>query len=149
QSATQVYYEEKIIYSEEMTVVTSTHLTIDNKASDSNKYSLKVSLVGIPQRTLTEIKDTENFIIKTLISDYYVGQPVDYMTKVIFSHTNPQLEHLKITIYSQESLIFVIRQMEIIDKEFYIYTNDISYINTKKNELNINNNETLLLDNPI
>ncbi|CAG8658251.1 19950_t:CDS:2 [Cetraspora pellucida] len=84
-----------------------------------------------------EIEDTENSIIQMLISDY-VRQSLDYTIKVVFLHINSWFKHLKSTIYPQESIIFVIRQIEIIDNEFYVYANDINYIDinffTKKKE---------------
>ncbi|CAG8691687.1 16847_t:CDS:2, partial [Cetraspora pellucida] len=72
------YYAEKTKL--KITVVTSTYLTIDDKVLDSNKCSLKVSLVGILQGTLTKIKDIENSIIETLIYDY-ISLPIDYTIK--------------------------------------------------------------------
>ncbi|CAG8709258.1 20533_t:CDS:2, partial [Dentiscutata erythropus] len=122
-----------------MIVFGSTHLTIVDRALDSNKYPLKVSLVGVPQGASTEIKNTENSIIETLISDYN-SQHINYIAKVVFSHVNPRLSHFKTTIRPQESIIYVIGQMEIIGDKYYVYANEIN--------LSANNNETLLLTNP-
>ncbi|CAG8505609.1 4841_t:CDS:2, partial [Cetraspora pellucida] len=128
-----------------MTISTSTHLTISNKEiPSSNKCPLKTALIGIPQEIPAEIENTENSIIEILVSDY-IGQPYNYTIKVAFPHNNPRFKHLKTTIRPQESTIFVIGQMEIIDNEFYVYANDINYINTnfvtKKKEPNADNTE--------
>ncbi|CAG8467561.1 6868_t:CDS:2 [Cetraspora pellucida] len=96
---------------------------------ESNKCPLKTSLVGVLQEMSIEIEDTENSIIQMLISDY-VGQSLDYTVKVVFPHMNPRFKHLKSTIRPQESIIFIIGQIEIIDNEFCIYANDINYIDT-------------------
>lgn len=107
----------------------STHLSINNQVLDSNKCSLNVSLVGVPQGVSTEIKNTEDSIIETLLTDYS-GRQINYIVKVVFSHTNPRFSHLKTTIRPQESIIFVVGQMEIIGNEFYVYAKDISLIDT-------------------
>jgi len=129
----------------------STHLSINNQVLDSNKCSLNVSLVGVPQGVSTEIKNTEDSIIETLLTDYS-GRQINYIVKVVFSHTNPRFSHLKTTIRPQESIIFVVGQMEIIGNEFYVYAKDISLIDTnfitKKKDLITGNNEVLQSTNP-
>ncbi|CAG8555907.1 7748_t:CDS:2, partial [Scutellospora calospora] len=52
-----------------MTVSTSTYLTIIDKGSISNKYPLKVSLTGTPQDMPTEINNT-NGIVEIVMTDY-------------------------------------------------------------------------------
>ncbi|CAG8672791.1 8606_t:CDS:2 [Racocetra fulgida] len=61
-----------------MTASTSTHLTIADKVSDSNKCPLKISLIGVSQGMPVEIKDTDNSVLETLISNYllYIHQNV-------------------------------------------------------------------------
>ncbi|CAG8777946.1 6426_t:CDS:2, partial [Racocetra persica] len=88
-----------------MTVSTSTHVTILNKVVESNKCPLKISLVGVPQEMPSDVKD--DVIVKVLITDY-----ID-------------------TIHPQESLVFVVGQLEIIDNEFYVYAKNINYVDTK------------------
>ncbi|CAG8795735.1 1322_t:CDS:2, partial [Cetraspora pellucida] len=95
-----------------MSVATLTYLTINGKPSESNKCLLKVSLVGTPQGKPAEIENTDDCMIEVLMTDHAGGQVHDYTVIVIFSHTNPQFEHLKMTICLQESLIFVVGQME-------------------------------------
>ncbi|CAG8624205.1 4175_t:CDS:2, partial [Diversispora eburnea] len=75
-----------------MTVSVSTGLTILNKAINSNKCPLKVSLVGILQELL----------------------------QIVFQHLNPQFVSLKNIIRLQGSLVFVVDQMEVIDNDFYL-----------------------------
>ncbi|CAG8808540.1 4443_t:CDS:2, partial [Dentiscutata erythropus] len=58
-----------------MIAATSTHMAIANRITDANKCPLKVSLVGVPQKMLIEIKDTGESVIKTLISDYIKVDP--------------------------------------------------------------------------
>ncbi|CAG8618392.1 17716_t:CDS:2, partial [Cetraspora pellucida] len=115
-----------------MSVATSTHLTIVDKNSESNKCPLKVSLVGIPQEKPTTIESTDNSIIETLITDH-IGQTHDYTICIVYPHTNPRFEHLKTTIQPLESVIFVVGQMEIIDNKIYVNAKDINYIYVKKN----------------
>ncbi|CAG8700001.1 21334_t:CDS:1, partial [Dentiscutata erythropus] len=64
-----------------------------------------------------------------LVSDFF-GQEHNFTVKVVFSHYNYHLTCLKDSIRSQESLIFVVGQLEIIGNKFYIYANDINYVNT-------------------
>ncbi|CAG8676701.1 4375_t:CDS:2, partial [Cetraspora pellucida] len=85
-----------------MAVATLTHLSITDRASESNKCPLKVSLVGISQGKPTSIENTDNSIIEILITDHI------------------------------ESIIFVVSQMEIIDSKFYINAKDINCVNIKK-----------------
>src|SRR6185436_15753613 len=104
-----------------MTVLTSTHVMI-LKAPELNKCPLKISLVGIPQKTPSEIKD--DIVIEILVSDYVI-QECDFIIKVVFSSQDSRLAHLKKNIRPQESLVFVVGQMEIINNEFYVCARDI------------------------
>ncbi|CAG8787401.1 1277_t:CDS:2, partial [Racocetra persica] len=88
-----------------MTVSTSTHVTISDRAPNSNKCPLSISLVGVPQKMPIEIKDTESSVIETLISDY-VGKLYNYPVKITFPHNNSRFKYLKPTIRPQESIIF-------------------------------------------
>lgn len=131
-----------------MIVATSTHVTLAESTTDSNRCPLKVSLVGIPQALPIEIKNTESSVIEMLISDY-IAQPYNYIIKVVFPHSNTQFKHLKTSIRPHESILFVIGQLEIIDNEFYVYAREINYVDThlstKKKDNEINNNEITLL----
>src|SRR6185436_1791226 len=111
-----------------MTVSTSTHLTILNKVVESNKCPLKVSLVGIPQEIPTEVED--DTIIDTLVTDYS-GQEYNFIMKVVFSCHNSRMASLKNIVRPQESLIFVVGQLEIIENEFYVYAKDVNCIDTR------------------
>ncbi|CAG8781584.1 4586_t:CDS:1 [Racocetra fulgida] len=111
-----------------MIVATSTHLTITDRASDSNKCPLKVSLIGTPQEKPAAIDNTQNSVIEMLISDY-ISQDYKYAIYVVFPHDNPRFEHFKTSIQPQESIIFVVGQIEVIDNKFYVSAKDITYIN--------------------
>ncbi|RHZ83351.1 hypothetical protein Glove_97g74 [Diversispora epigaea] len=111
-----------------MTVSTSTHLTILNKVVESNKCPLKVSLVGIPQEIPTEVED--DTVINTLVTDYS-GQEYNFIMKVVFSCHNLRMASLKNIVRPQESLIFVVGQLEIIENEFYVYAKDVNCIDTR------------------
>jgi len=118
-----------------MMVATSTHLTISDRASDSNKCPLKVSLIGTPQEKPSPIGNTDNSIIEMLITDH-ISQDHEYTIYIVFPHSNPRFEHLKTSIQPQESIIFVVGQMEVIDNKFYVNAKDITYVNVnilKKN----------------
>ncbi|KAF0548095.1 hypothetical protein F8M41_000152 [Gigaspora margarita] len=110
-----------------MIVSTSTHVTILNKVVESNKCPLKISLVEIPQELPNEIKD--NTIIKMLVSDFS-GQEYNFIMRVVFLCHNSWLMRLKDMIHPQESLIFIVGQLEIIENEFYIYAKDGNYVDT-------------------
>ncbi|CAG8598007.1 5473_t:CDS:2, partial [Diversispora eburnea] len=110
-----------------ITVSTSMHVIILNKVPESNKYPLKVSLVEVPQEMPNEVKD--DIIVKISVSDY-VRQECHFIVRVVFPCHNSCFSHLKDTIHFQESLAFVVGQMEIIDNKFYMYAKDINYINT-------------------
>ncbi|RHZ85377.1 hypothetical protein Glove_66g134 [Diversispora epigaea] len=53
-----------------ITISVSTGLTILNKAPNSNKCPLKISLVGVPQELLRAVEDDENAILNVLVDDY-------------------------------------------------------------------------------
>ncbi|CAG8629475.1 12742_t:CDS:2, partial [Racocetra persica] len=110
-----------------MTVSISTCVTI-NKVANSNKCPLKISMVGIPQESPRVIANDENAIFNMLINDY-AGQEYNFVVKVVFLHLNSRLSHLKTTIRPQESFVFVVGQLEVIDNDFYIYAKDINFIN--------------------
>ncbi|CAG8613888.1 23465_t:CDS:2 [Dentiscutata erythropus] len=121
-----------------MTVSTSTHVTILNKAVSSNKCPLKVSLVGIPQEMPNEVND--DVIISTLVTDY-AGQEYNFFLKVVFSRYVSQFSYLKSNMHPQESLIFVVSQLEIINNELYVYARDINYVDTQ-----FNNKKNVIFD---
>ncbi|CAG8655767.1 17466_t:CDS:2 [Dentiscutata erythropus] len=64
----------------------------------SNRCPLKVSLVGVAQGSPKEI-NSENAVVNVLVNDY-AGQ----------------------------SILFVVGQIEIIDKDLYVYAADISFV---------------------
>ncbi|CAG8674078.1 5460_t:CDS:2, partial [Cetraspora pellucida] len=99
------------------------------KVERSNKCPLKVSLVGISQELPRVIGSNENAIFNVSISDY-VGQSYDFIVKVVFPNSNSRFGNLKNTIRSQNSLIFIVGQMEIIDDDFYVYAKEINSIDT-------------------
>src|SRR6185436_16408320 len=113
-----------------MTVSVSTGLTILNKAINSNKCPLKVSLVGIPQELPQVIENDENAVLNVLVTDY-VGQDYSFTVKIVFQHLNPRFAPLKNIICPQGSLVFVVGQMEVIDNDFYVCAKDINFVNTQ------------------
>ncbi|CAG8546185.1 3855_t:CDS:2 [Diversispora eburnea] len=113
-----------------MTVFVSTGLTILNNAVNSNKYLLKVSFVGVPQESQWVIGNDENTVLSVFNSDY-VDQDFNFIVKIVFQHLNSWFAHLKSTIHLQDSFIFVVGQMEVIDNDFYVYAKDINFINTQ------------------
>ncbi|CAG8806550.1 16721_t:CDS:2, partial [Dentiscutata erythropus] len=109
-----------------MTVASSTHLSI-KKDFGSNRCPLKVSLVGVAQDAPKEI-NCENAILNVLVNDY-AGQIYSFTIKVIFPHHNSRFKHLMNSTRLHESVLFV-GQMEIIEKDLYVYAVDISYVDT-------------------
>ncbi|RHZ76595.1 hypothetical protein Glove_195g56 [Diversispora epigaea] len=99
-----------------------------HRAVNSNRYLLKVSLVGVPQESPQIVRVDENVVISVLISDY-TGQDYNFIVKAIFPHKNSRFVNLMNIIQPQRSFVFVVRQIEVIDNEFYIYSKDINYIN--------------------
>ncbi|CAG8636908.1 hypothetical protein C2G38_2100415 [Gigaspora rosea] len=55
------------------------------------------------------------------------------ITNLVFLHTNPCFEYLKINTQLKDLTIFVVGQMEIINNKFYVNTKDINYFDIKKN----------------
>ncbi|CAG8452486.1 1587_t:CDS:2, partial [Scutellospora calospora] len=108
----------------------SMHLMIFDKISASNKCPLKVALIGIPQEMLQEVKNSENAIIQTFITDYIFGEECNFIVKTTFLYLNPCFAYLKNTVCPHESLIFVAEQMEIFNNEFYVYATDINFVDT-------------------
>ncbi|KAF0530357.1 hypothetical protein F8M41_012203 [Gigaspora margarita] len=105
----------------------STCVSIFNKGDKSNKCPLKASLVGVPQELPRIVENDDIGMFKLLISDY-VGQEHSNVVKIVFLRFNPRFVNLKIR--PQNSIIFVVGQLEVIDSEFYVYAKDITYINT-------------------
>ncbi|CAG8592970.1 24137_t:CDS:2 [Cetraspora pellucida] len=92
-----------------MTVASSTHLTI-KRDPGSNRCPLKVSLVGVAQDTAKEVND-ENAIVRVLVKDY-VGQSNSFIVNIVFPYTNSRFKHLMNSLRPNESVLFVIGQME-------------------------------------
>ncbi|CAG8530314.1 2285_t:CDS:2 [Racocetra persica] len=110
-----------------LTVASSTHLLIKRELG-SNRCPLKVSFVGVAQDVPKEI-DRENAIINVLVNDY-AGQIYSFTIKVVFPCNNSRFKHLMNSTRLNESVLFVVGQMEIIEKGLYVYTVDISYVDT-------------------
>ncbi|RIB02369.1 hypothetical protein C2G38_2125379, partial [Gigaspora rosea] len=125
-----------------MTIAVSTGVVILNKAVNSNKCPLKISLIGIPQE-LPQIVGTDgNAIVNVLVNDY-AGREYNFTVKVVFPHLNSQFAYLMNAIRPEDSFVFVVGQMEVICNEFYIYSKDINYIDVHfsfKQKVSDNNN---------
>ncbi|CAG8736492.1 9936_t:CDS:2, partial [Cetraspora pellucida] len=104
-----------------MTVASLTHLSI-KKDFSSNRCPLKVSLVGVAQDAPKEIN-------------------------LVFPHHNSRFKHLMNSTRLHESVLFVVGQMEIIEKDLYVYAVDISYVDTgsaTKKKVNFSENTPAL-----
>ncbi|CAG8695110.1 5383_t:CDS:2, partial [Cetraspora pellucida] len=108
---TQAVFEKNKYYciGGKMTVASSTHLTI-KRDSGSNRCPLKVSLVGIIQEVSMKINN-ENAIVNVLVNDY-AEQSYNFTVKTVFPYCNPRFKHLMNSIRSNESVLFVVGQME-------------------------------------
>ncbi|CAG8835065.1 17915_t:CDS:1, partial [Cetraspora pellucida] len=82
------------------------------------------------QNTPEELKNNENAIIKTLVTDY-TTQEHNFIVNVTYPYISSRFKHFKNSIRPNESMLFVISQLEVIQNEFYIYAKDISYIDTQ------------------
>ncbi|CAG8491395.1 17261_t:CDS:2, partial [Cetraspora pellucida] len=94
-----------------MTVSISTHMMILNKAPKSNKCPLRVSFLEVAQESPNVLENDENAIFNVIINDY-TGQDCNFMVKVVFPHFNSRFSYLKNTIRLQESLVFIVGQLE-------------------------------------
>ncbi|CAG8558594.1 18940_t:CDS:2 [Dentiscutata erythropus] len=112
-----------------MMIYISSGVGILNSAINLNKCPMKISLVRIPQELLRVIDD-ESTVFDVLVNDY-VGQEVNFVVKIVFDYSNSRLTHFKSTIHLQDSLVFIVGQLEVIANDFYIYAKDINYINTQ------------------
>ncbi|CAG8440472.1 17890_t:CDS:2 [Cetraspora pellucida] len=118
---------EKYKYSirQKITVSLFTQLKILNKVPLLNKCLLKVSLIDIPQEILTELNNNENFVFRILVNNYAI-QKYNFIVKIVYFYLTPRFKCTKETIQPQESLIFIVSLMEIIDNDFYIYAKEIN-----------------------
>ncbi|CAG8481249.1 9194_t:CDS:2 [Scutellospora calospora] len=126
-----------------MTVSTSTHLKILDRVPTSNKYSLKVSLVGIVQET-SDFKNREDSVIKVSVTDYS-RQDYNFVVNVVFQYLDSCFKGLASFIRPKETLVFIVGQIEFIENDIYVYAQDINcvntYFNNKKREYDIKNEE--------
>ncbi|CAG8442789.1 16839_t:CDS:2 [Cetraspora pellucida] len=111
-----------------ITVSSFTQLRILDKVPLLNKCLLKVSLVSISQGTPNEINNDINAIFEMVISDYAVCD-YKFIVKIIYPYHKRRFYYIKNIIKPQESIIFVVGIMEIIEDNFYIYANEINNIN--------------------
>ncbi|RHZ81197.1 hypothetical protein Glove_123g99 [Diversispora epigaea] len=75
-----------------MTVAISTWVVL-LKATGSNKCSLKVSLLGVPQESSRIAEDDENAVVDVLVEDY-AGQDYSFIVKIAFPHSNSRFAKL-------------------------------------------------------
>ncbi|RIB17451.1 hypothetical protein C2G38_2187240 [Gigaspora rosea] len=122
-----------------MTVSSSTHLRILDKVPESNKCPLKVSLVGIAQEVPNEINDDENAVFDMSVNDY-VGKDYKFNVKIAYPYLESRFRYLKNVIRGQESVVFVVGHMEIIDDDLFVYAKDI-------NNIDMVNKRTILDEN--
>ncbi|CAG8434244.1 3252_t:CDS:2 [Diversispora eburnea] len=113
-----------------MTVTSSTHFMI-KKDLGSNKYPLKVSLIGITQDIAKEINN-ENAMVKVLVKNY-VGQSSNFIVMIVFLYCNSQFKHLINSTRPNESLLFIVEHLKVIQDDLYVYTVETSFINTYSN----------------
>ncbi|CAG8598216.1 15524_t:CDS:2 [Dentiscutata erythropus] len=92
----------------------------------SNRYSLKFSLVGIAHSALKKI-NRKSAVINVLVNDY-AGQVYSFAIQVVFLYHNTWFKHLISSTWLNDSMLFVVEQMEVIEKEVYVYAVDIFYV---------------------
>ncbi|CAG8585890.1 3995_t:CDS:2 [Gigaspora rosea] len=90
------------------------------------KVSIKSFLVGVVQGAPKEI-NSDNAIFSILVNDY-AGQIYNFTIKFVFPHHSSRFKHLMTSTRLVESVIFVVGQMEIIEKDLYVYASNISYV---------------------
>ncbi|CAG8676463.1 5496_t:CDS:2 [Cetraspora pellucida] len=100
-----------------ITVTSSTHLTI-RRDPGSNRCLLKTSLI--------EIND-ENAIFEVLVNDY-TGQHCSFLIKIAFPYHNNRFKYLMNSICSDESVVFVVGHMKVIEEDLYVYAVDVSQV---------------------
>ncbi|CAG8486509.1 28155_t:CDS:2 [Dentiscutata erythropus] len=100
--------------------------------SKLNKCPLKVFLVGVLQELSIVLENSEDAIFNVFVTDHVLGQEWNYVVEVVFPHFNPRFTHLKTLVRPEESLVFVVGQMEVIHNDFYIYARDINLIDINR-----------------
>jgi hypothetical protein len=118
-----------------MIVSSSTRLAI-KKSLGLNRCPLKISLIGTTQDVAKEINN-ENAMVNVLIKDYINQKSENFIVKVVFPHPNKRFKHLMNSIRPNESVLFITGQMEVIQKDLYVYAIETSYvdISTDKKEV--------------
>ncbi|CAG8701658.1 22816_t:CDS:2, partial [Cetraspora pellucida] len=86
---------------------------------------------NIAQEIPREVSDDENAVFDVLVSNY-AGQDYKFTVKVAYLYLEPRFSYIKNVIRSQESIVFVVGQMELIDDGFFIYAKDINNIDINK-----------------
>lgn len=85
-----------------------------------------------PQESPIVLENNADAIFNVLVNDYLLGQEWNFIVKVVFPHCNPRFTHLKTVVHPQESFVFVVGQMEVIEDDFYIYARDINLIDINR-----------------
>ncbi|RIB26680.1 hypothetical protein C2G38_2138184 [Gigaspora rosea] len=143
-SETQAIFERDCFYSVGDNSCSFNWHIILNKVINSNKCPLKVSLVGIPQELPRIVGTDGNSVVNVLVNDY-AGREYNFIIKVVFPHSNSRFTHLVTMIRPEDSLIFVVGQLEVIGNEFYVYSKDINYIDVRfpfKQKVSSNNSSS-------
>ncbi|CAG8519495.1 8402_t:CDS:2 [Dentiscutata erythropus] len=93
-----------------MTVSSSTHLKILDKVPLSNKGN------------------NEDAVFEILVGDYASREYKTFTFKVVYPHLKSRFKYVKNIIWPQESIIFVVGMMEVIEGNFYVYVTKVNNI---------------------
>lgn len=108
--------------------MTVSFLKILDKVPSSNKCPLKVSLVGVPQGMPNEIDNDENAVFEILVRDYASREYKTFTFRVVYPYLKSRFKYVKNIIRPQESIIFVVGMIEVIEDNFYVYASEINNV---------------------
>ncbi|RIB26683.1 hypothetical protein C2G38_201153 [Gigaspora rosea] len=108
-----------------MTAISSTHLSI-RRDLGSNRCPLKVSLVGVAQDSPKEV-DSENAIFKLTVNDY-AGKNYYFTMMIVFPCHNSRFKYLMNSVRPNESVLFIVGHLEVIQEDLYVYAADTSFV---------------------
>ncbi|CAG8745616.1 9571_t:CDS:2 [Cetraspora pellucida] len=101
--------------------VKNEYYSVGGKVIPGN-YNDNLRLEDVAQKV-----NEENAMVRVLVKDY-VDQSNSFIIRIVFPYNNNQFKYLMNSVHPDESLMFVIGLMEIIQDDLYVYAIETSYV---------------------
>ncbi|CAG8837148.1 14993_t:CDS:2, partial [Racocetra persica] len=103
-----------------------TLFSLVNEYERDSNMSFESLISRVAQDILEEI-DSESAMFKLSVNDY-AGKNYSFVIKVVFPHNSSRFKYLMSSLRPNESTLFVVGHMEVIQEDLYVYAADVSFV---------------------